>query len=411
MVRLRARAGQRREGGAVTIIVALLMTVLLVMAALVVDLGMARDLRRVSQNASDASALAGANTLYPKSGACQVGLQPCITDAVAAVKKYATLNLNIAAGDWATCANADKLAYVPPGESSCISFDSPSAPTRIAVQMPTRTVVSLFGRAAGRSSIPVSSVAQAIVGKDFACGLCFMGDVDGENSDYTVVGGSIAVNGSVKVGPNSVWTATSNYVVDGVSGGKFFPAAADIPSFPDPLASLALPLGTTGLTAKTNPCSSGPGIYSAAFEFPNNSSCTLLPGLYVVKNTWSMKHNTVVTAPGVTLYVPNPGALDFKNGLIVLSAPLSGPTKGLAIVYDRDNTNDIGLQGNGVTSITGKVYALSGRLAFNGTSDFVFTGGPVVVNGVVKANGNQGNVKVVSTGDVPFAKANPGLDQ
>ena len=61
-----------RERGAVAVLVAICFTVFVLLVALVVDLGLARDTRRVSQNAADASALAGANSLYPAAG-CVTG--------------------------------------------------------------------------------------------------------------------------------------------------------------------------------------------------------------------------------------------------------------------------------------------------------------------------------------------------
>ena len=56
------RTHPRDEQGAVAILTALVMVVLMLFVAIVVDLGMARDVRRQSQNAGDAAALAGAAT-------------------------------------------------------------------------------------------------------------------------------------------------------------------------------------------------------------------------------------------------------------------------------------------------------------------------------------------------------------
>ena len=90
MVVVLMRKRWRGEDGAVTAIGAALRTsgVLFGIAALVVDLGLARDTRQASQIASDASALAAANVLYPV-GACASALdtaRPCMNSAVAAAK-------------------------------------------------------------------------------------------------------------------------------------------------------------------------------------------------------------------------------------------------------------------------------------------------------------------------------------
>jgi Flp pilus assembly protein TadG len=66
-----ATEGRRRdESGAIAVLVAFSATLLFVLAALVVDLGLARDDHRASQNAADASALAATNVLYPSSNVC-----------------------------------------------------------------------------------------------------------------------------------------------------------------------------------------------------------------------------------------------------------------------------------------------------------------------------------------------------
>jgi hypothetical protein len=166
-----------------------------------------------------------------------------------------------------------------------------------------------------------------------------------------------------------------------------------------------LPLITTGppaLSAKTKPCTDGPGLYGAV-SLPN-SACTLQPGLYVISGLWDMGNNTVLSGTGVTLYVTSPsGALDFKNGTVAITAPLTAPLTGVpagyAIIYDRNNTNNLGLQGNGATSITGIVYAPASSLDFNGNSCFGFSGGPIVVGGIVKANGNRSCVTITNAAD------------
>ena len=84
MVHLRARVAGRRtdETGAVAVLVAVLSLVLFGLAALVVDLGMARDTRRMAQNTADSAALAAGNVIYLTGPA-----NP--SAAIAAAKEYA----------------------------------------------------------------------------------------------------------------------------------------------------------------------------------------------------------------------------------------------------------------------------------------------------------------------------------
>ena len=133
--------------------------------------------------------------------------------------------------------------------------------------------------------------------------------------------------------------------------------------------------------------------------------------------TWGSKNNTNLTGTGVTIYVlcgssatPRAcdnneagGKLDFKNGNVQPRRTHQRPNQGLAIIYDRNNTQDLSLQGNGGTSITGTVYLKSGTLDFNGNSCFGFENGPVVADGVTKANGNKSCVRVTNSTDAQLA--------
>ena len=54
------------------------------------------------------------------------------------------------------------------------------------------------------------------------------------------------------------------------------------------------------------------------------------------------------------------------NGNISITAPSSGPTKGLAIAYDRLNTRELNLSGNGTGAIIGTIYAYSSKMRYDG---------------------------------------------
>ncbi len=109
----------------------------------------------------------------------------------------------------------------------------------------------------------------------------------------------------------------------------------------------------------------------------------------------------------VTLFFASPnGYLDIKNGDINnLAAPTTTPLPsgfpagwpaGFAIIYARDNTNDLSLQGNGDSfpDVTGNVYALKSATSFNGNSCFQTSGGAMVIGGVSSV-GNQSCLNVL----------------
>jgi len=104
--------------------------------------------------------------------------------------------------------------------------------------------------------------------------------------------------------------------------------------------------------------------------------------------------------------------LDTKNGDVQITAPTSGTLKGFAVVYDRQNTAGLNIQGNGNSSITGAVYAAKAQLQFPGTSCVSITNGPVIVNDLY-GNGNTGCINLLSSigATIPAPPAGASLDQ
>jgi len=436
---------RRDEAGAVAVVVAVSAVLLFILAALVVDLGLARDDRRQSQAAADASALAAANVLYPNSNICTLvnpnGTKnvPCYADAAKAAKDYASVNWGVTSADWAACTDPNGYWY-PAGYSPCITFadasllkTQPAHPTEVRVAAPIQNLKTGFGVFAGTQNIKISTVARAGVSSASAnkCALCFLGSIDAGNADFTVTGGGIQVNGGLSIGSTAFWTASSIGASGTVSGSHYTPAVTTTPTFTDPLASMALPTLTGTAFPSVHSCTTSinPGIYST-LTLGNKDKCTLNPGKYVIVGKWLLGNNSVLSGNGVTLYftcgtvasphvctnsdtTSNSGWIDGKNGTITISAGATGST-GYAIIYDRLNPQaTLGLQGNGGTSITGGVYAPKAKLDFNGNSCFGFSGGPIVVLGVIKANGTKSCVNVANANDLT-ASSTPGeiaLDQ
>src|SRR4051812_168054 len=88
-------ARMRDETGAITVIVAIMMTVVLGMAALVIDVGAAEARRAQLQNAADAAATGIAQRCFESSftslAACDGGV---VGAATATASTYATQNVN-----------------------------------------------------------------------------------------------------------------------------------------------------------------------------------------------------------------------------------------------------------------------------------------------------------------------------
>lgn len=389
---------RRDERGAVAILAALLALVLLGISAFTVDLGMAYVTKRQLSAASDAAALA-ADAYYKTNyqGLCTVpGNDPNNpTTANAAVR-----------------ANAEKAADDLFKQNYPNGTDADGNITNLSCN---GTGVQVTYSASGKSSSPfgpllggsgtittAGTAAAAYSVGGGICALCVIGNVNTNNTDFTVTGGDIYVDGNVSVNPQSYWTASNSITISGTVSGlsqtKATPDWTTGPHIADPFANVTLPKSPyTGLSNKSgSPCgSNGPGIYGSADL--TNGNCTISGGAYVITGTWSGKNNTLLTSNGqpVTLFFAGPnGQLDIKNGSIDnMPAPTTTPLPtgfpsdwptGFVIIYARDNTSPLSLQGNGDTTpdLTGNVYALESTTTFNGNSCFTTSGGAIVIGGV-----------------------------
>jgi hypothetical protein len=388
---------QRDQRGAVAVIVGLLSVLLLGISAFTVDLGMAYVTKRQLSSASDAASLA-ADKYYKDhyQGLCTVpGNDP---------KNPSAANASVL-GQAEIQADSLFTQNYPEGTDSDGSItDVTCKGTGVQVTYTaTGTSGSPFGRLLGGSGTITTAghAAAAYSVGGGICALCVLGDVSTNNTDFTVTGGDIYVDGNVSTGPNSNWNATNSITISGtVSGLSQANATPDYASGPhvtDPFAGVSLPVSPyAGLTPKTNPCIQGPGIYGS-YNI-KNETCVLAQGAYVFTGTLSFQntgsHLTSNNAP-VTLFFASPnGKLDIKNGDInKLAAPTTTPLPsgfpagwpaGFAIIYARDNTNTLDLQGNGDSfpDVTGNVYALKSTTSFNGNSCFQVSGGAVVIGGV-----------------------------
>ena len=411
LVMKRDESVARSERGAIAIIVAVSLLMFMGLVALVVDMGHARDVRREAQNAADASALAAGNELYLNSAT------PRVTQAVAAAQAYALANFGVSTGEWDSCTDPDKLPYVPTGSTPCISFDQQAKPLEVRVRIPGADVQTLFGSALGIDHVVVAARAKARLtpGTTAICGLCVIGHEDHnlQNGDATVSGGDIHFNGDVSVGNNGLVATDGEITVEGSASGPLANYDPDpevgADAITDPLAGLPLPPDMSGLTARSNPCTDGPGIYGA--RNLRGITCNLAPGLYVISGpatasgtVWDMAGNsdTHLNGTGVTLYftcgtptvpaacAPDQGGatLDASgNGTLGMTGPTTGPLKGLAIAFDRNNTSTLRLTGNGSAGMTGTIYLASGKLQMNGNG-CTSTYNSLIVVDDLEMNGN-----------------------
>ncbi|MGN6578146.1 MAG: pilus assembly protein TadG-related protein [Nocardioides sp.] len=379
------------------ILVAVMTVIIFGIAALVADLGQARVVRGEAQAASDASALAAGNALY-LSGTDEAN----IPAAIAAAHDYAANNYDVTEADWTGCDDPSPLVYPAPettygaksySATECISFDDDTQPTVVRVVAPVRGVKLVFGAVFGITNVDISAQAQASIrlGGQANCGLCVVGSGyhDFQNGDAYISGGDISINGSVNIQNNGMVSTDGIISVEGTATGPLDgyepdPLTGQEPIL-DPLANYDPQIDFTELTAKSDPCGTGsthgPGLYGAR-NF-GNDPCVLQPGIYVITGEWDFSGLASLDATsGVTLYFAcgsttavsachppgqNGGWLDAGgNGNIHIVAPTTGPTAGLAIMYDRLNIRDLEISGAGTASYVGTIYALSSKLRYDG---------------------------------------------
>ena len=415
------------ERGAVAVMVGILSVVLFGLAALVVNLGLARDKAREAQNTADSAALAAANNLY-LAGAANT------TAAITAAKQYASVNYGTTNAEWSSCTDPSRPAGFATiaGQTDCISFSGLPSPTEVRVIVPTRAVSTPFagvfdllgGHAATHVNVLAMAQARITPGGKSSCGLCVIGPGlhNIQNGNISVDGADVYINGTTDSGPNGAVIASSGgeIYLQGAkpSKGTFQPAPeTNQPAIADPLDFLTLPPDMSGLTAKTaSACgtgsSHGPGIYKS---LGISGACTLQPGLYVVTGQNHLSGQEVVTATGVTMYftcqdsstsTPKARACNANEAggdllmtgqsILNITAPTTGPTAGLAIVSDRNNTAELGWRGNGAMQSTGTIYVKSGTLNYRGNGAGLSLDSLIVV-GNLDFSGNPSQFKTAYT--------------
>jgi Flp pilus assembly protein TadG len=455
------RAHARRcadERGAVAVMLAIMLTMMLGITALVVDLGNARQQRRSAQNSVDAAALAAGETVEAGNGTIN-------WDAVVSqVKKYAQVNNGIAPSEWAGCSDASAFAFQPDTANSntCISADRSTWPAvssstvgntvnRIRVRLPETSVKTYFGKILGIDSLTtgatatariVMTVQQIEIPEEVAggpCALCVLGSglaLNGQNGDVTITGGNVIVNSTAGTAASlnangHVTLTTSGGSIGGpgapgnFSGTGFSPAPTLQGAVPDPLANV--PQCGDGSPGNTDYCPTtvqtngntknavlSPGIYNSI-----SGSHVLSPGVYVLKGDITLNGSDLLQGDGVMLYLAcsqypapcNPGQVGAAikatgNGALritgITHAQCNGNAyfcvyEGMMLFADRNNAATQTWRGNG-TNESGQLNSSNGTIYLkSGTFDLRgngFTLGSQIVTDKFTMEGNPSTVTI-----------------
>jgi Flp pilus assembly protein TadG len=373
------------------------------MAALSVDVGMLFRAKRVSQNAADAAAIAGA-------------MEQPYGDWLIAARAAATDN------GMTDGVNGVTVAVTNPSGSTVKVVVTQSAPT-------------YFMKAFHINSMNVNARATAALGPGSGCiftldqsggdvGLSGTGNLTMPDCGVLVDSGSakaLTLTGSSSISAKYIGIAGS-YSDSSNSPNSLVPIpVTGISAASDPLAGKVSPpaYDPSSCQADPHPTSSvtiGPSdptqpVCYNGLSISGGGDVTLKPGVYVINGAFSSSGSTTVTTedpsacgcdPGVTFYLPAPnGSVSLTgSGGMTLSAPTTATNAYDGILFYQDplDTNSMKLAGSSSAVIEGIVYAPSASLSLSGSSGS--NGSMFYMDMVVNALSISGNNALMNYSDV-----------
>lgn len=402
---------RRSERGAVLVLVAITMVSLVIIAAIVVDIGYAKQQRRSSQNSADAAALAAAQDLD--------GTSSKLPTAMATAKRWAEKNdAAFTASSWTGCKDPLALPVRPETNNPCISFSTDLLTVR--VQLPSVTTPTFFAGVMQTDPLTVEASASArkTPGSSRPAGPCGLCIIQGRtlqiagNTSIQVTGGEIQADrltANANDSNNSITpTPLKWYLSNGSNWGRNVqPAPATFNSryaqltaaVPNPFADRTVSYSGLVTDGSNINWSGGASPIQPNRIYTQNvniqgGTLTLAPGTYYFANTLNVTNGARITGDGVTLAFvcrtacPNgePGKFNFSQGTTVtITAPTTGAYAGMAIIFDPNGSAGTPNQLSGTITLNGAVYGR--QVGFNmGSSSAVIRAWTVVAGGNFDAN-------------------------
>ena len=191
------------------------------------------------------------------------------------------------------------------------------------------------------------------------------------NPGMTTIGGGVFVNSSTDCG------FTSNGVPDLTTPNITMVASDSCPTMAGVGISYNAPQATYPPIDLPNPVCSGnavkngntlsPGTVSG--NFPPSGVTVLNPGVYCVNGNFRLNGHDTMSGDEVVI-VMNSGDIHWNgNGSLNLSAPTSGPFKGLLIYFPMSNPSEVRINGTNDQSWTGTILAPASPIVLLGTAD------------------------------------------
>jgi hypothetical protein len=384
----------------VAVLVVLCLAVLVGVAAIALDGGMALVERRRAQDVADAAALAAATDLFAhyetNNGQDVNGTAAASALSIAAANGYSndgtqsivTVRVSPAQPVQPDPTITDNSGNLKPGYAEVtVQYNEPRFFSAIWGQ----GTIPITGRAVARGTWTTIPDGVILLDPTSAGALTAKG-----NASLTVTGGSVVVNSSDPSGATAVGNATltapefdfagtpgystkGNAQFNGTINSGATPVA-------DPLAYLTPPdpnnltlQHTGGLhLSGDSSVTLNPGVYRGGIQITGKGDVTLNPGIYYMDGGgFSITGQGALSGNGVLIYNAPTTSGDAINlagqGSMSLTPMSTGAYQGISLFQDRTSSATISIKGNGSVSIIGTIYAAGSTLDVtgNGSGDVI----------------------------------------
>ena len=383
---------KHKQSGAVAVVVAVLLPLLIGFLALAVDVGYLLLTRNKMQISADAAALVAAGSIAHGQD----------INAAQALALTAT-----AANGFTNGVNTVSIAVaIPPGGTGTFAND----PTyvRVTVSQTTQTFLAfIFGignaltsAAAVAGPAGIGNPCMLTLGSSGSGALSVVG-----NSSVTASNCGIFVNSNspsaIQLTGNVNVTAGSINVVGGISKNgnvTTSPVTTGAPASANPFLNFPVPTFTSCTFTNYSKSGNGdialtPGTYCGGINITGNHAVSLASGMYVLYGGgFSVSGNTSpISGSGVTIYNSGSGisgpngysGLSLTGNVVMnLSAPLTGSYAGMLFMQDPLNTQAASIVGNSGSTFAGNLYFPQSQLNLTGNSGTSIPMGSVVAQKV-----------------------------
>lgn len=377
------------ESGQIIILMAVFLVLLLLIVAVLIDIGTVLNDRRQAQGAADTVALTAASAL------CN-GQDPVAAGLIMAANNGF---FNDGIEDSITI-NNPPLSGPYTGDNSYVTVELTAVTHTSFAQIfysgePKNTVRATTACRKGGWGNPAAGTAVLALNKNAVQSLKRIG-----NGTTRVENGGIFVNSdhenALFRNGKSVLAADWISIVGGYNNNAeknlLTPSLnTGVPRIEDPFLGLAAPADPGGscLQIKLNGGDSitlDPGRY-CGIDANTTGSLNLNPGIYYIDSGgFTINGQTQVNAEHVLLYLAPDGG-EFKlngSGEIHISGPSEGDYRGLALYMDRKNSSSVFIAGNAaLTNLAGTFYAPASTITTAGTSGTALLNTQVIADKII----------------------------